>query len=188
MSLSGSPTPHPMHSIIMELIVCSRRFPGPQLRRFVEVPVPKDGFPERPDLEFCYALTDCRRQTKGHAWEDCWRRWTAFHDPRLPATLNLFPASPNDSVREKSEAEERNRDRFRRGDPPAARSPRSPPARPVSSPGEQGPVRATEVPRLQSSPSPGVSTSEGPPSSARSSPQESADQELPAASPACGEF
>ncbi|KAL8426785.1 hypothetical protein Efla_003379 [Eimeria flavescens] len=53
-------------------------------------------------------------------------------------------------------------------------SPRSPPPRPVSSPGEQGPLDAIEVPRLQGCSSPGVSPNKDPPVSAESSSQESA--------------
>ncbi|KAL8431113.1 hypothetical protein Efla_004634 [Eimeria flavescens] len=65
-------------------------------------------------------------------------------------------------------------------------SPPSAPLWPASSPGEQGPLGATEVPRLQDSPSPGVSEKERPPSSAEASPQESAGEELPATPPAPG--
>ncbi|KAL8425174.1 hypothetical protein Efla_007520 [Eimeria flavescens] len=81
----------------------------------------------------------------------------------LPASApDLFLASPQDREREESE-EGRHRERTRRGDAPAARSPRSPPPRPASSLGEHGLLGATEVPSLQSSPSPCVSANETPP-------------------------
>ncbi|KAL8430341.1 hypothetical protein Efla_001106 [Eimeria flavescens] len=97
---------------------------------------------------------------------------------RAPAS-NLFPAFPDDREREDCEAEERHREGIRRGDAPGARSPRSPPRRPLSSPGEQGPLDATEVPRLRSSPPPGVSGNKGAPSSAEPSSQESVGEEPP---------
>ncbi|KAL8424929.1 hypothetical protein Efla_006692 [Eimeria flavescens] len=217
-------------------------FQGRQLRRFVEVPAPEEGFRERLDMEFSYALNKSRTRTREHAWEDYWRRWTAFHyaeyeqapsssgdeqppspqqqvqesipnrllrtlRPRednldsglfeqsarrqrtqiLPASASdLIRAYPNDREREESEAEERHCEGIRRGDAPGARPPRSSTPRPVSSPGEQGPLAATEVPRLQGAPSPGVPANEGPPSSAESSPQESAGEESPVAPSASG--
>ncbi|KAL8438028.1 hypothetical protein Efla_003568 [Eimeria flavescens] len=72
----------------------------------------------------------------------------------------LSPAFPDDREREEPEAEERRRESFRREDAPDARSPRSAPRQPVSSPEERGPPRATEVLSLQGSPSTGVSANE----------------------------
>ncbi|KAL8439014.1 hypothetical protein Efla_002423 [Eimeria flavescens] len=106
----------------------------------------------------------------------------------LPASASTpFPASPNDSEREESEAKERRRERTHRGDAPGARSPRSPSPGPVSSPGEQGLLSPTQVPRLQGSPSLGLSPNEGSPSSAESSSQQSASEEPPAPPPAPGD-
>ncbi|KAL8438915.1 hypothetical protein Efla_001501 [Eimeria flavescens] len=76
---------------------------------------------------------------------------------------DLFPACPDGRERKEFQAEERHCEIIRRGDAPGARSPRSPPPRRVSSLGEQGPLGAAEVPRLQGATSPGVSVNEGPP-------------------------
>ncbi|KAL8424263.1 hypothetical protein Efla_002881 [Eimeria flavescens] len=80
----------------------------------------------------------------------------------------------------------RHRDRIRPEDGAGPRSPRSPPPRPVSLPGEPRPFDATELPRLHGSPSPHMSANEDPPSSAQSSPQECAGEEALAAPPAGG--
>ncbi|KAL8435886.1 hypothetical protein Efla_002130 [Eimeria flavescens] len=105
--VSGSRTARPMHSMIIEVIgemhtcffyfkrsttksgigdscyvvICfsSELAHRRQLRRFVEVPAPKKGIPERLDLKYSYVQTGSRRETRKHAWEDHWRRWTAFH-------------------------------------------------------------------------------------------------------------
>ncbi|KAL8440072.1 hypothetical protein Efla_004056 [Eimeria flavescens] len=60
-----------------------------QLRRFVDVPSPEEKFPERLDLECSYGLTGSRRHTSEHAWEDYWRRWTAFDGSQLPITRSM---------------------------------------------------------------------------------------------------
>ncbi|KAL8430334.1 hypothetical protein Efla_001099 [Eimeria flavescens] len=62
-------------------------YPGRQLRRFVEVPVPEEGFPERLDLEYFYALTGSRRETREHA-----RGGTG--DAGQPSSRALQPTSP----------------------------------------------------------------------------------------------
>ncbi|KAL8439638.1 hypothetical protein Efla_004546 [Eimeria flavescens] len=93
MSVSVARMPHSTRSINMELVGAMAftlstemvydqyarvLFPGRQLCRFVEVPVPKEGLQEHLDFEYSDALTGCRRETREQAWEDYWKRWTAF--------------------------------------------------------------------------------------------------------------
>ncbi|KAL8430353.1 hypothetical protein Efla_001118 [Eimeria flavescens] len=161
------------------------RFPGRQLRRFVEVRAPEG------DEE--------------HAWEDYWRRWAALQSGastyryRSPIQRHSSPASPffleppicfqlpprtvdAGSLRPRRSTlrqfvEETS---LRPGLLAAA------PRRPLRSPGEQGALGATEVPHLQGTPSAGVSANEGPRSSAESSSQEADVKEPSAAPPAPG--
>ncbi|KAL8439012.1 hypothetical protein Efla_002421 [Eimeria flavescens] len=219
-------------------------FPGRQLRRFVEIPTPEERFPECLDLEFSYALTVSRRETREHVWEDFWRRWTALQSdasiypyrggirrPRRPANP-LFPEPPVSfhAVQYPEDRWEHPHGNLLRVEihlvtyyvhqrfstssyPEYEQSPSSsgddqPPSpqqqvqeritnrliltrrhrednlEAECSSRKQGPFGATEVPRLQGSPSLGVSANEGPPSYAESSPQEVAGDEPLAAPPA----
>ncbi|KAL8428444.1 hypothetical protein Efla_003260 [Eimeria flavescens] len=149
--------------------------PGRQLRRFVEVPAPEEGFSER--------LGNTRGRTTGNAEQ--------------PSSQGLQPTptarSPTSGYAEYEQSSSSSED-----DQPS--SPQQQvqgtipnrlirtwrPREDNLDSREQVPFGATEVPRVQCSPSPGVSADEGPPSSAESSAQESADKEPPAAPPASG--
>ncbi|KAL8430574.1 hypothetical protein Efla_000519 [Eimeria flavescens] len=124
--------------------------------------------PEAPgDLPRCALTVRIAGQTQietGIVWED------SIFPPSAQAgsacvCLGSIPASASDRECAESEAKERYREMIRRRDGPGATSPRSPPTGPVSSPGEQGPLGATELPRLRGSPSPGVWINQGAPSS-----------------------
>ncbi|KAL8430366.1 hypothetical protein Efla_001131 [Eimeria flavescens] len=154
-------------------------FPGCQLRRFVEIPVPEERFPG----------------TRGNAHE---RSLEALNS--LPIGLFNLPLPGSNSTSQLSSqlsvpgspgdfhAVQYPEDRWVThmgtvivwGD--SISSPRSPFPAPVTSPASR--AHSTEVPRLQRPPSPGVPANEVPPSSAESSSQESAGEDPPAAPPA----
>ncbi|KAL8430339.1 hypothetical protein Efla_001104 [Eimeria flavescens] len=174
-----------------------------ELHRLLEEGYPRSS--HRLDLEFSYLLTRPPSKPPTAAQETLPNRLIRTQRPRednldsgllepsarrqrtqiLPASASdLLPTTPNAPEREESEAEERHCEGIRRGDARGARSPRSPPRRLATSAGEQGPLGATQVLRLQGPTSSGVSADGGPPSSAESPFQESAGEEPHAAPPA----